>query len=106
MDKQKDNSYTVQALVLSEKVDNESHLFSDPSDIPIDSFYHKKAPIPQARSKPKKVKPEELYIEDLEKITSYKKENTEYLIKPSKRQLKKLIRKKFFKEVWRIEKVN
>jgi hypothetical protein len=106
MDKQKDNSYTIQALILSEKMDNESQLFSDPSDIPIDSFYHKKIPPKPVKPKPDKRISEELYLEDLEKIIPYKKENIEYLIKPSKGQLKKLIRKKFFKEVWRIEKVN
>lgn len=104
MDQQKDNSYTIQALVLSEKMENESSFYSDPSDIPIDSFYYKKAPAQTPKPKTNKKIREQLYLEDLEKIISCKKENTEYIIKPSRRQLKKLIRKKFFKEVWRIEK--
>ncbi|HXA03136.1 MAG TPA: hypothetical protein VNW99_14170 [Cytophagaceae bacterium] len=103
MDQQPDNNYTIQALILSEKIENESQLFSDPSEIPIDSFYYKKAP-PEAQ-KPDTKNRKQFYLEDLEKITSCKKEGTEYIIKPSKSQLMKLIRKKFFKEVWRIEKV-
>jgi hypothetical protein len=102
MDQQKDNSYAIQALVINE---NESQLFSDPSDIPIDSFYFKKAPPATQKPKADKKVRKQLYIGDLEKITPYKKEGEEYIIKPTKGQLQKFIRKKFFKEVWRIEKV-
>jgi hypothetical protein len=106
MDLQRDKSYTIQALVLSEKADDEAELFSDPSDIPIDSFYYKKSPPVTPKPKAEKRGRKQFYIEDLEKIIPYKKEDVEYIITPSKRQLKKLIRKKFFKEVWRIEKDN
>jgi hypothetical protein len=101
MDAQKDNSYIIQALILTENMDTEE-MFSNPDDIPIDSFYYKKAPA-QSEPKPKK---EKLSLEDLNKITSYIKENEDYVIKPSRAQLKKLIRKGFFKKVWRIEKTN
>ncbi|MFL5727925.1 MAG: hypothetical protein ACJ75J_00445 [Cytophagaceae bacterium] len=106
MDEQKENVYSLQALVLNERLDNDTPAFSDPSEIPIDSFYYKKkAPAP-VQENPKKGNKEELYLDDLEKLMSVKKEGLDYIIKPSRRQLKKMIRKKFFKEVWRIERVN
>jgi hypothetical protein len=97
MDAQKDKSYIIQALILTENMGTEE-MFSDPGDIPIDSFYYKKPP-------PKPEKKEELSLEDLNRITPHTKENDDYIIKPSRAQLNKLIKKKFFREVWRLEKV-
>jgi hypothetical protein len=101
MDAQNDNSYIIQALILTENM-NKEEMFSDPGEIPIDSFYYKKTPV---QSEPKPMKKEELSLEDLNKITSYTQVNDDYIIKPSRAQLNKLIKKKFFKEVWRIERV-
>jgi hypothetical protein len=98
IDAQKDNSYIIQALILTENMNTEE-MFSDPGDIPIDSFYYKKAP-PQPE-----VKKEELSLEDLNKITNYTRDQEDYIIKPSRAQLNKLIKKKFFREVWKIERV-
>jgi hypothetical protein len=103
MDPQNNNSYIIKALILTENSMDSEGLFLDPNEIPIDSFYYKKAPAPQAQPKPKKEKMGKLTLEDLDKITSYKKDKEDYIIRPSRRQLKKLINKNFFKDVWRIE---
>jgi hypothetical protein len=103
IDHQKDNSYAISALVIAEKTDESAQFFSDPFVIPIDSFYHRKAPPVTPKPKTGKKSAEHLCLEDLEKITPYKKESTEYIINPSKAQLNKLVKRKFFKEVWRME---